>query len=516
MFSYFSSSNVDGAIDDSKSSEGVTAIGTSATERSNISDDVIGYKSAIREVVNESPPRYLSAPISAASWNQAHDMYCSKHGTLKATIRQILSEICEENQEIPWELPSRSDENVLVEAKDVANILQTKRLNNSRNTIGTPVKASISSLLMSPLKMVSAVASIMRDPDDDVDEWVQDDDDAFIDDAYNCGGELSSSSSSDFGLNTPIINLDITEAAVECIERNMDQIPPEVPLVMGLTEWNNWACSSFSNHSTFNKFKLSVYDHDFLLQVLVDLNRARIIQRANSEPKGLDVIVLTSKTIETEKDDSIPENLRIAISIWDIQKAEENIEQKLQEWSEQAAECTKKALMYKKRNQMKIAATQLAKRRLIQQRMDSDSRLQIQLLQTKNAIESAQSNRSMIDLMADSAKMLRQLREETPLEEVDEAIDDLHSEIDGLQDINDMIASVGNNVTNACTEDELLEELQNLTISDNVPVTSMADSSIITTSQNEDKETSKGGLDAASAKVEVDSISVPEKKPELA
>jgi CO dehydrogenase/acetyl-CoA synthase epsilon subunit len=515
MFSYFSSSDVDGVIDSAKSNEGVTAAGTLVTEQSNISNDECGLKE-IPAVGNVSSTHFKSAPAAATSWNQAHDLYCTKHGTLKATIQQVLSETCEENQEIPWELPRRSNVNVLVEAKEVADFLQTKR---EKSTVATtPQKSSASSWLMSPLKIVSAVASIMRDPDDEIDEWIQEGDDAFIDEDDNYSAEPSSSSSSSTALelNTPIINLDMTESAIQCLENEIGHLPPDMPHVLGLSEWNYWAHSSLAKDNTNNNFHFSVHDKDFLLQVLVDLNRARIIQRENCEPKGLDVVVLSSKTLTTGNDDRIPDNFHIPIYLWDIQKAEEKIEQKLQEWSEQAAECTKKALQYKKRNQIKIAATQLTKRNLIQKRIDSDSRLQMQLLQIKNAIESAQSNRSMIDLMADSTKLLRQLREQTPLEEIDETIDDLQSEIDGLQDINDTISSIGKNVTNMGTDEELLEELQNLSINENVPVTSTtADTSTFTT-RKKDVKVSKIEKIVVSEEIQSDSFFTAQKEPELA
>lgn len=479
MFSYFSSSAKDDETEKPTPNESVEAIGTAVTENSNISDDESGYNNPISAMNSGYSSHYPPMPTVGNSWKQSHDRYCSKHGKLKASVHEILSEICGEDQEIPWELPRQTDVNVLVESKQVAEILQTKRTKkNTPTTTSTPMKSSISSLLMSPIKVVSAVASMMRDPDDDIDEWVQDGDDAFIDDEDNAG---TSSASSAFGLHTPLINLNTTEAAIECLERKIDEIPPEAPLVMGLSEWNAWVQSAFSNNYVDNQYNFSIHDNDFLLQVLLDLNRAKLVRRENSNPKGIDVVVLTFKTIKDEKDSSLPENLRIAISLWDIQRAEEMIEQKLQEWSEQAAECTKKALLYKKRNQLKLATTQIAKRRMIQQRIDSDSRLQLRLLQTKNAIESAQSNRSVVDLMADSAKMLRQLREATPLDEVDETVDGLQAELDGLQDINDTIASVGNNVTNTSTDDELLAELESLSINDNKPHTSAAESATGTT-----------------------------------
>ena len=98
---------------------------------------------------------------------------------------------------------------------------------------------------------------------------------------------------------------------------------------------------------------------------MVDLKKARIVQRENSEAKGTDVVILTSQTVKDERNGSLPENIRIALALWDIQKAEEKIENKLQEWSDQAAECTEKALMYKKPNQIQMAKTQLAKRKMI-------------------------------------------------------------------------------------------------------------------------------------------------------
>ena len=526
MFSYFSSSDVDGDIDDAKSNEGVTAAGTLVTEQSNISDDEYGFNETTPAVGTNAPSaRFASAPAAATSWNQAHDVYCTKHGTLKATIQQVLLETCEDNQEIPWELPRRNHVNVLVEAEEVADFLQTKRGKSTADTVATtPQKSSASSWLMSPLKIVSAVASIMRDPDDEIDEWVQDGDDAFIDDDddnnYAAGSSSSSSSSAALELNTPIINLDMTESAIQCLENEIGHIPPDMPHVLGLSEWNDWAHSSLAKDSTNKHYRFSVHENDFLLQVLVDLNRAKIIRRENSEPKGLNVVVLSSKTLTTGNDDKIPEDCRIHVYLWDIQRAEEKIEQKLQEWSEQAAECTKKALQYKKRNQIKIAATQLAKRNMIQKRIDSDSRLQMQLLQTKSAIESARTNRSMIDLMADSTKLLRQLREETPLEEIDDTIDDLQSEIDDLQEINDVISSVGRNATNMVTDEELLEELQNLSIHENVPInttTTTTTSDIPTFStREEDFKVSKSEKVAISEEIQSDSFGTAQKVSELA
>lgn len=446
MFSYFSSSKVE----DEELDDGVKAVRTSATEQSNISDDECNAP------ISRASDSSVVTPKVPTTWKQAHDAYCSKHGTLSASIHQILGDTLGKNREVPWALPRKGDADVVVEAEKVAEILQSRKMKSTATSaVGTPAKSSssmVASVLMSPVKLVSAVASIMRDPDDDYEEWVQEGDDAFTDDDE---GTYQA-----FDLNAPIINLNRTEAAIECLERTIDQIPAETPLVMALHEWTSWTRALFSKSNSSFEFQLLGKDRDLLLQILVDLKRARIIRRETS------VIVLTPKTVKDEKDGSLPESLRIALALWDIQKAEEQIEKRLQNWSEQAAECTTKALMYKKQNQVKIAMIQVKKRKMIQQRIDADSRLQLQLLQTRNAIESAQSNRSIIDLMADSTKILRLLREEMPLEQIDDTIDDLQSELDGLQDINDAVGAIGSNISNSHTDDELLAELESLSIND--------------------------------------------------
>lgn len=525
MFSYFSSSNTDNIIDDTKkSNEGVTAAETFVTKHFDISDDESGdtnFVSPLNIGVEEIPKvsdvrstLFPSTSASTRSWNQAHDLYCARHGTLRATIQEVLREICEENPEIPWELPRRNSEDVFVDAKEFAEYLQTKRGKSVANNHTTPQKIS-SSWLMSPLKIASAVASIIRNPDDEVDDWVQDGDDAFIDDddSYKKGISSRSSTSAALELNTPIINSGNAEYAIKCLESEIRQLPTDMPHVMGLSEWNNWADSSLSKHATRDNVCFSHHDQKFLLQVLIDLKMARIIQRENHETKGINVLVLSSKSMTADNSDIIPEILRIAVSFWDIQKAEEKIEQNLQKWSEQAAECTKNALKYKNRNQMKLAKTQLSKRRLIQNRIDSDSGLQIQLLQAKNAIESARSNVTVINLMADSAQLLRQLREQTPLDEVEETMDDLQSEIDGVKDINSTISSIGDNAATICTDDELLEELQALSISDNAQISLAASNSIMAPPA---PEKSRSEVQSVSEDIIKDSSYLTERKPEMA
>ena len=122
----------------------------------------------------------------------------------------------------------------------------------------------------------------------------------------------------------------------------------------------------------------------------------------------------------------------------------------------------------------------------------------------------------MIDLMADSTKILRQLREQTPLEEIDDTIDDLQSELDGLQDINDCIGSIGNNISSSHTDEELLAELQSLSIEDqNVPTATPAVSATVTAPTPKMSKKSQYETPVVSEKNGRDSAAV-EKQPVLA
>ena len=120
---------------------------------------------------------------------------------------------------------------------------------------------------------------------------------------------------------------------------------------------------------------------------------------------------------------------------------------------------------------------------------------------------------SILDLMADSTKLLRQLREETPLEEVDDVIDDLQSEIDDLKDINETISTIGKTVTDMGTDEELLAELQNLSLNDSV---SDAPTAVISKEAKDNAVTIGTNELAATEEIEPDSPCAVSKVPELA
>ena len=426
------------------------------------------------------------------SWTEAHDIYCTKHGTLRATTQQVINETCKDGMDIPWELPNKKT-GVLTEANEVVDFLRSKRGRMSTTTTNTtPTKRSyipsIAQTILSPLRVINyAGSSILGylaandddDHDDDVDEWKQEGDDAFADDGVSKEDNPSSSSSA-LGLSTPIVNFALIESTIQYLENEICRLSADTShIVLGLSEWNSWMSKldigMFQNRNS-RKNNSSFEDNDFLLQVLVGLNKARIFRRPKQN--GLDVIVLSSTNItittntnksssRQDDNDLIPENLGVHICLWDIQKAMERNEEKLQEWSEQISAYNVKALQYKKRNQIKMAMNQVTRRRIIEKQIESTSNIQLTLEQTKTAIESASTNQSMVELMADSTKVLKKIREETPIEDVDQVVDDLQSELDEVQVVNDSLVSLGVNGS-MYDEDELWKELEGLSLDNNV------------------------------------------------
>ena len=437
-----------------------------------------------------------AAATTPTSWTEAHDIYCTKHGTLRATTQQVINETCKDGMDIPWELPNKKT-GVLTEANEVVDFLRSKRGRMSTTTTTTttnttPTKRSyipsIAQTILSPLRVINyAGSSILGylaandddDHDDDVDEWKQEGDDAFADDGVSKEDNPSSSSSA-LGLSTPIVNFALIESTIQYLENEICRLSADTShIVLGLSEWNSWMSKldigMFQNRNS-RKNNSSFEDNDFLLQVLVGLNKARIFRRPKQN--GLDVIVLSSTNItittntnksssRQDDNDLIPENLGVHICLWDIQKAMERNEEKLQEWSEQISAYNVKALQYKKRNQIKMAMNQVTRRRIIEKQIESTSNIQLTLEQTKTAIESASTNQSMVELMADSTKVLKKIREETPIEDVDQVVDDLQSELDEVQVVNDSLVSLGVNGS-MYDEDELWKELEGLSLDNNV------------------------------------------------
>lgn len=448
---------------------GIAAEGSSTstgTPQREVSSSIPSSFSAIRP---DEDRRGVFSPGRTTTWKDAQRAYCLAHGTLRASIRDILNDTCDENQEVPWPLPRRGE--FSTKAAEVAELLQRHNpvSGSSEGTSGTRTHKIFS--VLSRLRSSFNYAVGYDDGDDD--KWVQEQDDAFREEVDE--GRPAMSAAPD--LTMPIVNLEMAKAALAELQSIIKQQSTATSpyILVGRPDWAKWVSSTTAalSHSSILS-KVPTSDQDFLLQVLEEMKQAKVIVRER-EAGRVDVVVLASAAMMDDKSegettkDTIPDYLQVHVALWDISIVEQSIEKQIDEWSERAVDCNSKALLYKRKNQKALALNQLAKRKAIQQRIESSSMALIQLEKLKSAIETAQSNKLLLEHMSASTKVLKDLRLQTPLEQIENIQDDWQTEYEQLQDAQESLSSMGKLAISSYDDDELLEELQNLTLENEPP-----------------------------------------------
>ena len=509
MFSsLFSSSGDNDDIDDKDNPGGRNSMSKYDAVRKEVFSHNELYDADTSEVAGEvvvaaatsTSTNTAASSSSPSSWTEAHHTFCIKHGVFKATPQQVINATFQNDDDIPWDLPSKkcSSGVVLTDINEVTNHLRTQRGtmmtrngndNNTSTSTTTPVKPSLMTrAIMSPIKVAtyvgnvgkSLINSISNDDEYDDDEWKQDGDDAYRADNDNDDGYTGNSlSSSGFNLTTTLIfDPVLIESTIQPLENAIgsSRSSADTPyIVMGLLEWNAWTMKILQSGD--HKFdSLSHDDNHLLLQILVRLDKARIYKRQKQSELD-DVIVLSSTIMTTtasssntetasSDDDSIPDHLRTIITLWDIQNAKERNQKKLEGWSGRVDAYSNKAKQYKKQNQMNLALNQMKLRKIYETRIDALTNQQLNLENIESAIESSKTNQEMMNLMTESTQVLRTIRGEIPIEEIDDAVDDFQAELVESKLVNETLGAIG---TNSLTidEDELLEELNGLSLQDN-------------------------------------------------
>jgi hypothetical protein len=262
--------------------------------------------------------------------------------------------------------------------------------------------------------------------------------------------------------------------------------------------------SSTAATSFLQEGRLSSDDCKWLLEVLVAQNHARILQRPqqaqHNKPDlvllrsdGTKMILTTESAGKHDDDDDDDDNsLQVPLSLYDLQQSTRAMEAQLDDWAHQVQVCSQKALRYKQLGQRKLALVQLSKRKLVQQQIDTCSNTLIQLEQVHAAIEMAQSNQAVVQLLSQGSTLMHQLSAETSVEEIDELHDDVQEALDQIHETHQALVIVSSTTTSGMTtmtDDELLAELASLTIQDDDEPTTNESSSPTTTAASKEKKT---------------------------
>lgn len=432
---------------------------------------------------SEPPPSPLLSP---KTFIECHDAYCRKQGTLRAHFLQVLraqDNIGDEDTS-PWGLPPRSS--VIVTPQEVAEALQGLE---GTAAAAAPPKSSTAfstastalSLVASPLKWTTnKMLSLVKD--DDYDEegellWQQADDEGLgVDDDNHGTSFQDENDESGYGPMTPIVNLPHLQMAIQQLEEVINNhislsFQGTTPIILGTSEWNTWVTSALEANSkngvSFSTIPTS--EKMFLLEVLEVTRVAKTVRR-KEKTGSADLIVLYPASIipkQEENSGELLEHLRVPIALWDLGAAENLIEKQIQVWSDKIDECNKQALKASQANKKSYALHFMRKRKHIQGEIHAASQKLVNIEHAKSAIESSQSNKMVMDVLAGSTNLLKNLRKEHSIDDVDDVLLDFQQELDDQKDMNDaMVASNELAMGGHISDEDLLKELEGLSLGD--------------------------------------------------
>jgi charged multivesicular body protein 4A/B len=470
MFSFFSratsNSKIDNAVD--ASDDGSSPRQSMPTQPSMSASPVPSEPTSYKD--NGQP--------TVKSFSDCHDAYCNKYGVTRATFLQVLrNEANIKDDFAPWPLPPRST--VMVSAKEVADALRngdeesTAQATDTIASTGSSAALLIMTAVTSPLKWTSrAVSSMLRDRDDEGEKWEQEDDEAVCDDssetAFEDGGVGKGYNSA-----TPIVNFVLVQLAIQQLQLEIDghasqSFEGDTPIILGTSEWNLWATKVLSKVETANKIALNTIpatEKHFLLQVLEELKVAKTIQRKEKTGAADLIVLYPSSMIPTkqEKPGEVPEQLQVLIALWDLQASEKVIERQIKDWSEKADKCAEEAVKQSRANKKSVALHFLRKKKRLENEISTATQKLEKIEHAKSAIENSQSNKMVMGVLADSTTLLKNLRKEHCIEDVDDVMLDFQQELEDQKELNEAMAASNDIAMGGSISDEdLLRELEGL------------------------------------------------------
>jgi hypothetical protein len=390
--------------------------------------------------MEKSFPASPSSPPS--SWNEAHSRYCQKHGVLRARIRDVVKDMSQEvDYELPWELPTAS--RVATSIQDLVAPPPQSSQAAAKPVVWQRTKQLASSL----------VSAFFQDELEDSSDWQDANDHAMM-------NESSTAVSSSLDWDLPIIDVDFTNQCLEVVKRAIQQRQRQHSSIWILTktEWKDW-CSSQETDEFLAE--LSSEDMDWLLEVLVEKQQAKIVKRDHLA----ELVVLNHELRSISSNGTA---LDVAVALHDLKHAQQKLEYQMQDWANSIQDCHKKALQHKRQNQTSLAVMQLKKSKLLQQRIDSSTQALLTLEQTQATIEMTHSNQVVLQILAQSNEQLRKLTQQTPIELVETIKEELQLETEEANEIQGALTASNYSIEGS-DEEALWKELQSLTLEDPKP-----------------------------------------------
>ena len=379
-----------------------------------------------------------------SSWNEAHDRYCNDKGVLRVSIRVVIREVSKAvDYELPWGLPSPSafvtttDEVVAASVEIEQTEVDSETSRGLRQMMWNGARRLGSSL----------VSTVFQDDlDDDID----------LNTKNHAIHELSNTtttSSSALNWDQPIIHVAHTNHCLQVICEAIRQLTKNEQSAFKIMEKSEFRhfCSQ-TNDDLLSRLPRD--DLDWLLEILVRKGQAKVVKS-----EGLsELVIVSSRTLPTVTDST----LELGIALHKMKQAQNALEQRIEDWVASIQEYRQKAAKHKVAKQKSLAIVQLRKSKLLQERIDSSANALLELERIQSTIEITQNNKAILSLVAEGSEQLRNLTQQTSLEEIDEIKEGLEESIIVANQINETLS-----LNSPVDEDELLAELEMLTIHGN-------------------------------------------------
>ncbi|CAJ1953454.1 unnamed protein product [Cylindrotheca closterium] len=397
-------------------------------------------------------PQSTSEP---SSWNEAHDRYCKDKGVLRASIHVVIQEVSKAvDYELPWDLPSPS---AFVTTIDEVVAPST---NNERTGVDRETSRGIRQMMWNGARKLgsSLVSTVFQD--------------ALVDDVdLNTEGEAiqeisntTTASSPALNWDQPIIHVAHTNHCLQVIDEVIYRLTKSEQSAFKIMEKSEFRqfCSQ-TNDDLLSR--LPPNDLDWLLEILVRKGQAKVVKN-----EGLsELVVVSSSTLPTVTGSTID----VGIALHKLKQAQNALEHRMEVWSVSIQECRKKAARHKVDKQTSLAIVQLRKSKLLQERIDSSANALLELEKIQSTIEITQNNQAILGLVAEGSEQLRNLTQQTSLEEIDEIKEGLEEDITVANQINETLS-----FNSPVDEDALLAELEMLTLIDNTTSKTPGDGSV--------------------------------------
>lgn len=381
-----------------------------------------------------------------SSWNEAHDRYCKDKGVLRASIRSVVQEVSKAvDYELPWDLPSPS-----AFVTSIDEVVKPS-IENERAAVDSEASGGIRQMMWNGAKKLSSslVSTVFQDDlDDDIDLNAEND---AIQELSNT---TSTSSSSALNWDQPIIHVAHTNHCLQAVGEAIRQVTKNEQSAFTILEKSEW-CQFCSQTNDGLLSRLPPDDLDWLLKILVRQGQAQVKKNEGQS----EFVIVSSSTLPTSKDSTVD----VAVALHKLKQAQNALERRIEDWAFSIQECRKKAAKHKAAKQTSLAIVQLRKSKLLQDRIDSSANAFLELEKIQSTIEITQSNQVILGLVAEGSEQLRNLTQQTSLEEMHEVKEGLEGNMMAANQINEALS-----LTSPVDEDELLAELEMLTLSDNV------------------------------------------------